>query len=844
MATPLSSFGHAPVPPLSTVLYDDFFRDLTGGRAPYAYQQRMAKHLSAGTSDVLLTAPTGCGKTWSTLGPFLHARAVGRPFADRVLYALPLRALASSLKAEAERALGHLGLQVRVTIQTGDQHEDDLFDQGDIIFTTIDQLLSSYLHIPLSLPQRLANINAGTLVGSLVVFDEAHLLEPERALHTLLHLMGSHRSLARFVVATATLTSPAKTSLISSFRGRLIEEGPSNEEAVTIPVLAGKRRAWTRADRTLSADAVRALHCGGRTLVVVNTVAKAQEIGASLLRRAPEGVQILVLHSRFFPRDRAAVEQRLTLLFGPDAPPTNVILVATQVVEAGLDLSADLLLTEVAPANALVQRAGRCARYVAPRNKGEVVVFDLDRTERGGRRLGPYRSAESVLARTWDALAGLHQALLGASGERTLLETALADAEGAAFEDMQQHRSIRARDEKVRDAWRTGNLAALRELVRDVRAVPIFLADNPDGTIDLKRGPIAISIPTPTWQGFLSDVDQRGLLGAIKVLADDPVDESPWATRWIWRSMQDRHDWGDAYCLTSEFAAYDDCIGLRFTAATRPLPPVEYRGRAVGPGLHYAMETYRAHVTRVLAQAHRWLERHPVAVACCADRYGLSAEVVRGALLLAAGLHDTAKLDVKWQRAVRAWQTYKARHHGKELPAADACLAHTDYDPRTDRDEQQRAEFQRPNHAVEGALAVYALVYGWVADLGCSDETAGEAVCRCILTAISRHHSARATGAGSFVLVDNALDEILAPLLEPAIGGLPPPSNPELVARPLADERRQFDGCAFLMPEDPRHASFWPLYCFVVRGLRLSDQAATRETTAHSQAAYPPKVAP
>ena len=47
-----------------------------------------------------------------------------------------------------------------------------MFFRSDLIFTTIDQLLSSYVFLPVSLPDRVGNINAGALIGSLVVFDE------------------------------------------------------------------------------------------------------------------------------------------------------------------------------------------------------------------------------------------------------------------------------------------------------------------------------------------------------------------------------------------------------------------------------------------------------------------------------------------------------------------------------------------------------------------------------------------------------------------------------------------------------------------------------------------------
>ena len=155
--------------------YREFFERLTGF-PPHPYQERLADELLNGNS-VIMRVPTGGGKTWAAVAPFLYALSSRRPFADRLLYALPLRSLASSLHATVyEKMSGCFGNVLErgkdreyanraryCSLQIGSQKNDPFFE-SDLIFTTIDQLLSAYVFIPVSLPNRLGNINAGSLL--------------------------------------------------------------------------------------------------------------------------------------------------------------------------------------------------------------------------------------------------------------------------------------------------------------------------------------------------------------------------------------------------------------------------------------------------------------------------------------------------------------------------------------------------------------------------------------------------------------------------------------------------------------------------------------------------------
>ncbi len=106
----------------------------------------------------------------------------------------------------------------------------------------------------------------------------------------------------------------------------------------------------------------------GLTLVIVNTVDRATELFKLL---ANEPVPVKLIHSRFRPLER---EQWLAFLDQKDQSPR--MLISTQVVEAGVDLSASVLYAELAPWASLVQRFGRCARY--PGESGKVFWLDLE----------------------------------------------------------------------------------------------------------------------------------------------------------------------------------------------------------------------------------------------------------------------------------------------------------------------------------------------------------------------------------------------------------------------------------------------------------------------------------
>ena len=140
-------------------------------------------------------------------------------------------------------------------------------------------------------------------------------------------------------------------------------------------VLTGSKRVERPAvaveDTSLAEQLLRYASGGRLVLVMVNRVVRAQE----LFRRVKEvvahrGPELLLLHSRFRPRERTAAMARLRTI----TPDRGRIVISTQVLEAGVDLDADVLVSEICPWPSLVQRLGRLNR----RGRKEGVVHVLE----------------------------------------------------------------------------------------------------------------------------------------------------------------------------------------------------------------------------------------------------------------------------------------------------------------------------------------------------------------------------------------------------------------------------------------------------------------------------------
>ena len=303
------------------------------------------------------------------------------------------------------------------------------------------------------------------LSGKTVIFDEVHAYDLYmqhlfKRLLSWLHALGCH-----VILLSATLSARQREACFRAWGKAVCEIEVSPPEAPYPAIwLAQKGKAtlhaggfptrWQQKARLVRLDpdpervageAARAYENGAVALVICNTVRRAQEV----YRALPETVRaaeddVMLLHARFRFGVRQAREETVLKRFGKDRPNgRGAVLVATQLAEQSLDLDADVLFTDLAPIDLLLQRAGRLHRHLEKRPSAQrpegyrtpTIHWMCPEAEPGhlpdlsdvGIRVSRFTVyAPAVAWKTWSLLKGRELWSLPAD-YRTLIEAVYAD---------------------------------------------------------------------------------------------------------------------------------------------------------------------------------------------------------------------------------------------------------------------------------------------------------------------------------------------------------------------------------------------------------------------------------
>ena len=250
---------------------------------------------------------------------------------------------------------------------------------SNFVVGTVDQVLM------MALQQRFHMLRHVGLAGKVVIFDEVHAFDAYTSdyLRRTIEWLGYYG--ASVILMSATLPPDKRRSLVQAYsQAPWPEEEPTGYPLLTLAtkdevqfrsVPASPTNLEARIDflddtvEHLVSSVRQDLDQGGCALIICNTIARAQEAFRALEEVYSDEVQLH--HAGFVAWERVAKEDALRDELGPDSHrgggrPWRKIVVATQVAEQSLDIDADVLITDIAPMDLIIQRIGRLHRHARP----------------------------------------------------------------------------------------------------------------------------------------------------------------------------------------------------------------------------------------------------------------------------------------------------------------------------------------------------------------------------------------------------------------------------------------------------------------------------------------------
>lgn len=348
----------------------------------------------------IVVASTGAGKT-----DFLFRRTKGRIF-----YTLPFQA---SINAMYKRVAHDLKpdnpeLDIRVLHSTSMVVKRKSVEEE----TALQSLFGSSIKI--LTPHQLASVAFGMkgyeallldLKGCEIIMDEIHTYTGASQAIVLKLVYILHQLNCRIHIGTATMPTVLYNKILDILGDDVLEIKLTDVEKDqfnrhTIHKIFGFEDSIPVINQGLQKDQ--------KILVIYNRVSRAQKAYSELKETFPD-IPILLLHSRFKRSHRNEKERQL-MGIDEDGKPTNqfntsnqaCIVVSTQIVEVSLDISFDLMVTETAPIDALIQRFGRVNRKRSDKTIGKTKPVYVIAPPESKTEALPYNL--EILNRSWETL--------------------------------------------------------------------------------------------------------------------------------------------------------------------------------------------------------------------------------------------------------------------------------------------------------------------------------------------------------------------------------------------------------------------------------------------------------
>ena len=393
--------------------FNDVFSKLT----PRPLQQAVSKavHDLSQPCIILVEAPMGEGKTEAAFYAHLELQ---RRFGHRGMYvALPTKATGNAMFARTLEFLHSLKPDRTLDLQLlhGGTLLNDTFQNlklapiynpdgpgqiraGEWFINKKRALLSEYgvgtvdQALMTILPVRHNFVRLWGLANRVVVFDEIHAYDDYTGT-LLIHLCRWLLALGSSVMLLSATLPPSIRRKLADIVSTVMPESEVAYPRLTVFNRGSVGQIHFEADPTrrrtihlqkiapdlisIKASLDEQLSHGGMGLALVNTVQRAQDLyqlfpeGAPLKREGchigkclPDGTEVFLFHARFPADRRQKREDQILKTFGGGGSRTGrKILIATQVAEQSLDLDFDLIVTDLAPIDLILQRAGRLWRH-------------------------------------------------------------------------------------------------------------------------------------------------------------------------------------------------------------------------------------------------------------------------------------------------------------------------------------------------------------------------------------------------------------------------------------------------------------------------------------------------